>query len=84
MVPAEIPREYNAAEDLVGRNLKGRTAAIESISSKYTCQPVRPCCWGASPVMTAAIAEAVVEGKTDVMDPTRYWRTMLPGCIWHK
>jgi hypothetical protein len=48
-------------------------------SGMYMCQPVMACWAGASPVRNAVIAVAVVEGNTEVNDPSKYRHRLLPG-----
>ena len=46
------------------RGVSGRMASVWSISPRYICQPVSPCCAGASPLMKVVIAVAVVATAT--------------------
>src|SRR3954464_540502 len=49
----------------------GSAADTHPASPKYVNQPVSPCSSGVAPVYEVVIADAVVEGKTDVIDPRR-------------
>ena len=61
-----------AAESLLSRGRfsprlrKGKAAATQPASEKYVNQPVSPCSSGVHPVYEVVIADAVVEGNTEL------------------
>ncbi len=57
-----------SSKDLLSpRLLKGSAAATHPASPKYVNQPVSPCSSGEQPVYEVVIADAVVDGKTEVI-----------------
>src|SRR5436190_8942166 len=64
IVSAVTPRVLRSA--MSPRLRKGSGALTQPAAAKYVNQPVSPCSSGVQPVYDVVIADAVVDGKTEV------------------
>src|SRR4029079_428526 len=69
------PRVLRSAMSPRLRN--GSAADTHPASPKYVKHPVSPCSSGVAPVYEVVIADAVVDGNTDVIDPRRRFPNSL-------